>query len=411
VDDVNSQSLVYSDNSKRRIAERIVRSSDSSYAYRCKLDVSKYVLASYEKILWRHVVIRFEMEDKGEEQNFYDYCKKLFPLASIYTERSDTAEKYFKHLSMLTEFSNPWIFYCPNNDHPLIASEPYDFKSILSTASTIENCNECSIISIAYSHYTESINIVSRDKKLWGSYSGIYPTKIYEDSSCVAVVLNKFLCDSIQIFRLNSLLELFAKTENFGRVIRLEDTEFYLNENIKHVLIIPKVEICRHFDGYYHNDVWGSIWNSPTPLFIPPGFFEKNIMIRYGYGEYLKGFVNINPAAVNYIFRDKSGADLLCDLEDIPFFWKSRISSVNINEELDKKIAAKGVLKTREAIYDPWQNSIFLNIIQSYIRQIIFPLLFVYQHLRKFIFRMYGHNKFYRLIAILRDKFLMKFIV
>lgn len=409
VDDFESKPKSYYENTKRRKIERAIRDSESSYKYATKLDIAKYTLASYAIINWTHVIIRFETENPADSPLFYDYCKELFPLASIYIERSDTAKKYVMHLEELNKLNDPWVFFSPNNDHPFIAAKKYDFVPILAIAEAIGKNNNDSIVSIAYSHYTESINIVSRDKKLWGTYSNIYPSKIFEDNDCVVIKLNKFLCDSIQIFRLSVLIKIFSETKNNGRVIRLEDTEYYLCKNVKHLLVIPKMEICRHYDGYYHNNVWGSMWNSPSPLFIPVGFFDSKIKIRYGYDDYLIGFVNINPAAPKYIYQDKSGVDLKCLFSEVPCFWRSKINEIIVNSKVDQNAIALGLLNVKSMLYDPWGTSPEINILQSYVRQIIAPLLFLYQYLRVVLYEKYGKNKLYRMMCLLRDKFLNLF--
>ena len=108
----------------------------------------------------------------------------------------------------------------------------------------------------------------------------------------------------------------------------------------KNIVVLPKKEICSHFDGYSHNKGTGCLvpTNLVPPLFIPPGFFDKKIKIAYGYEEYRKGWVNINPLKQMYSFQDtKNGTDLMISLKDIPLFWKKRIKKVDINPKVDLK--------------------------------------------------------------------------
>ena len=55
----------------------------------------------------------------------------------------------------------------------------------------------------------------------------------------------------------------------------------YNNESI---VIVPKSELCRHYDGYLHTySIINDFIKASTcpPLFIPNGFFEKKIKIAY----------------------------------------------------------------------------------------------------------------------------------
>lgn len=90
------------------------------------------------------------------------------------------------------------------------------------------------------------------------------------------------------------------------------------------------------------------------PLFIPAGFFEKKIKIRYGYSDYKKGWVNINPLIEKYSFEDSSGADLKILLEEIPLFWKKRISCLDINKNIDCKKLEEARKKILDKIKNPF---------------------------------------------------------
>jgi len=74
------------------------------------------------------------------------------------------------------------------------------------------------------------------------------------------------------------------------------------------------------------------------PLFIPKGFFNNKIKIRYGYDNYKEGWVNINPTKEKYSFRDNlNGTDLKIGLENIPLFWKKRIKKIDKNKNINQE--------------------------------------------------------------------------
>jgi hypothetical protein len=191
--------------------ERLIRDACYSYRFQSKLTVCKYVIASYSYINWDDVVIRFECEDQNDVHNFESFCRSTFPNAKIETSRSDNAVKYAEALLKLKSYGDPWIFFSPNNDHPFIGSVNY-IDRYLELATEMENKFPEYVVSILYSHFTESMNINSPSKRLWGDYRLVFPKMAFEDDFALVLEMNKFCCDSIEIFRLDTLLDIFTKT-------------------------------------------------------------------------------------------------------------------------------------------------------------------------------------------------------
>ena len=104
------------------------------------------------------------------------------------------------------------------------------------------------------------------------------------------------------------------------------------NEEIYTKVIVPTVELGRHYDGYGFNEVDHRVCPS---LVIPPGFFEKNIVIRYGFDDRDPNCVNINPLSNLFIIDPINGTDFKFTLDDIPLFWKSRIKEIQIADNID----------------------------------------------------------------------------
>jgi hypothetical protein len=136
-------------------------------------------------------------------------------------------------------------------------------------------------------------------------------------------------------------------------------------------MIIPLKEICRHFDGYQH--VQPIITNNQCPAIdIPPGFFENNIKIRYGYDDYKEGWVNINPKNDYYYAHNTSGTDYKFTLEDFPLVWKSRISVVDSHTDINEEEMIQYRLKSiMEMVYtsDSFQidDSVVSKILGQYL--------------------------------------------
>ncbi len=340
-------------NKDRFFLEHSIRVKKNSYRYRSKLDITRYTLQSYSKINWKSVVIRIECENP-EHEFIFDEVKELFPKAKIERTRSDSALKYFNALDNAKIPDDDWVFFSPNNDHPFI-SDPERLGDLLIYAEEIRHKFSSGILSILYSHYTDGNNLYSPLRHEWGSYADSFCRLIDESAIARTVVPVKSLIDSVQIFKMSTLKYIYKNTKNSGRLIRNEETEFYLSKDTKHTLILPKWEICRHYDSYMH------ILDFVPPLFIPDGFFDKKIKVRYGYADYKEGWVNVNPIKDKYIYQEPSGVDLRCLLEDLPWFWRDRISEININRNFNPPL--KSQISYYEDIKNPWRKIHTLHIL------------------------------------------------
>lgn len=323
--------------SLRRTALENQARSNYSYRHQSKLDITKYTLASYSVLPWKKVIIRYEIDDGKRSLDFETYCKDLFPLCIIENERSDTAKKYCDAITKYCDDSD-LVFFSADNDQTYISPKEFP-QNLLTIINKLSSVHTSSSVSLVYSHFTECVNSVSHQHMLWGTYSGLTFKKVYEDGICIAVKPNKFIGDSMYILKAKALKEIFSKAPNRGRVVRMEDTGLNLSRQIEQILIWPKEELCRHYDSAFHRVRTGQTKDPwiQQPLFIPDGFFEKNIRIRYGYDDNQDGFVSINPL-FNSTCTSKLGyPELNILLEDLPLFWKGRISEVDTNIEMRDK--------------------------------------------------------------------------
>lgn len=301
---------------------RSIRMTSTVYRHVNKIDVVKYTLLSYTVVPWDEMIIRVVCEDEDDHADFFEFARRHLPTAKIVNERSATAAEYVKSLTPLKRFGDPWVFFSPNNDHPYIG-QPNSFGPLLELAEDLEPLYPSHMIAILFSHFTESQNTVMPDQHDWAWYGGNIATIIGETTLAHVVQSSKFCCDSNRVYRLSALLTQFSNATHTGRCIRLEETGFYLTQAYHDLLICPKEELCRHFDGY------GMFLNTTPPLFVPYGFFESDIKIRYGYPDRKEDCVNVNPYE-QYSYLG-GVADLRCLLTELPAFWKDRITSVDIN--------------------------------------------------------------------------------
>jgi len=336
-----------------------LRSRSKIYAMPSKIDVTLYTLASYALYPWSGVLIKYELEDKTQNERFEREVRKLFPKAVIIGERSDSQKKYQETYRLLEKMGDEWVFYAGNNDHPFVCADLSIIDKCLAKAEEMRQATP--YVSVWYSHIHEGAGLIEgknfqklmpkimKDKKI-----------IYEDADLV-VCRNDGNGDFNSIIIVNmKLFEHWFFSKDFGskRIRRVDD----IGDDMKtdgQVMIYPKKQICDHFDGYsYLNSRIGFDFSSIVPpQFLPPGFFESRIKIAFGFDEYREGWVNINPAARKYSFEAKNGTDLKIGLRNLPLFWKGKVEKTDINPNIDyEKVETLGNENYRKICY-PWPKS------------------------------------------------------
>jgi len=369
---------------KLRKIENSVRTKSSAYKFHTRLDVAKYTLASYASYSWSSVVIKYELQDPSLTQEFDNYIYELFPNAIVFHKRSDCQEEYAKSIKILEDLSDEWIFYAPNNDHVLINNDEHYISELIRIANQFKSAYN-NKISIVYSHFSESICSIKNGHLINRVYD--YNTKfVNEFENCFVNYFSTGKLDSIQILHIDLMKTWFLDT-NF-RKKRLIRAECLLPDITPpgQIVITPKKELCKHYDGYMHTIYSGSlIYLSPEkipPMFIPDGFFTSTIKIIYGNSEYREGWVNINPTKKNYSFHDLStGTDLKINKSSIPNFWKNRISVFETSDNLDNEYCDACFSEELKLLNDPWSEI-------SSLRVKMFTSLYFLRRLRYFFIKL-----------------------
>jgi hypothetical protein len=346
------------------------RSIHPCYRERDKVDIFKYTLLSYSSINWRKIYINFECEDGSRVDEVFKFASSLFPKAIINSKRSSTAKLFFENLSKIGEKNDTWVFFSPNNDHPIVSNKIIDFNEIISKAEKcfqkIKAGNKSIYIEcIGFSHYIEMINSIRWSDPLYG-YNNRFNKIIYEDKRSIVFKPSLPMLDSLSLYRLGDLLKLFSEEVDNKRVVRLEDLDIYSNcINIKQLLYFEKYEICRHYDGYNHTRNYINDYvdfDKCPPLFIPEGIFDgpieiaaENSAIKVGRGSRLGG--------------DKY-FDIYLDSDPIPFFWQQRLTKKSL-EELNK---LDSEWRVKEISFKIQHNSNAMNILNSIKKYIVYLL-------------------------------------
>ena len=341
-----------------------------------KLDILKYSLASYAVAYpWKRVILNLELDPDyislDKQQELKEFVYNEFKNTEIFysSKRNLTQQEWIDTYSLIND---DIIFYQGNHDHVFVDNsidylkELVELKEIYGNSLTISTSHFPESIRSAKSgyidHHENAPKSMPTDYKINDNYISktettldsliIITKEIYRswflegDWSKIQVQLNMFPSGQMEL----------ARTEGTGIIGLGGIKEIMKLSLINQTLVIPFKELFRHFDGYWHQ----SISNSQCPAIdIPPGFFENDIKVRYGYDDYKEGWVNINPKNPNYYAHDKSGTDYKFTLNDIPLAWKSKITVIDSNPNIDEEEMLQYHLKSvLEMVYtNPKYNS------------------------------------------------------
>ena len=307
-----------------------------------KLDVTKYTLSSLAHAYpWSKAIINIELDPNHytpqDSKNIYNFIIEEFSKVKVvFSNKRCTLQKNWQELYY--KINSDLIFYLGNHDHIFMDSSNTCLENLVKISKNYENPT------IITSHYPENIRWA---KSGYIELNEINPRNLNKDFKINDDHLSyKGICiDSLNIISKSLYYKWFfegdwrdqielPRTDGIGGLdlIRIKNSlgiDLPLQD-----IIIPYKEQLRHFDGYVHQRISNNICPS---LSIPDGFFESKIKIRYGYDDYKQGWVNINPKNSNYYAYNKNGADYKLTLEDIPLFWKNRISEIDINNEINEE--------------------------------------------------------------------------
>ncbi len=299
-----------------------------------RLDIFKYSLASLSVIRWTKVIIYCELDTTYQDRRseIDGYIKSLFCEPIIYSFRNEWQPQWQAAMKEVFEMDDDFVLFCCNDDHIFV-----DYESDL--LERIEN----KLIDLSKNHKYVSCYFTHWPEVLRSEMGVVtLADKVIEYGDCFVKFWRNY--DSMQIVNKN-LLHYWWFEHDYGNTW-MPRTDVPRALGGAHTTtpitacIIPYRELARHFDGYSHADI---DINVCPPLFIPDGFFENDIKILYCSDIKKTGFVNVNPLKKNYSTVDPNGADLKCLLEDLPLFWRDRISSIETvkHESKEKLLSAR----------------------------------------------------------------------
>lgn len=344
-----------------------------------KLDILKYSLASYAVAYpWKRVILNLELDpdyislDKKEELKEFVYSE--FKNTEIFysEKRNLNQEEWIKTYELIND---DIIFYQGNHDHIFIDKSSEYLQELIKLKNKYKEN-----LTILTSHFPETIRT---SKCGYINNNELYPSNMSKEYNIeenhiykIDRILDSLIIITKEIFKNWFVEDDWSKIQfpsglfksNKVELTRSEGTGIIGLGEIKNILktsfidqkvVIPFKELFRHFDGYGHQN----ISNSKCPAIdIPPGFFENNIKIRYGYDDYKKGWVNINPKSEYYYADNKLGVDYKFTLENLPLVWKSRISYIDSNHDIDHEEMIQYELKSiLEMIYTNPKYDVYIE--------------------------------------------------
>ncbi len=323
-----------------------------------KFDVFKYTLASYAVIKWTGAIFYIKLDKKfiHRKKELEEFIYELFPNNSIIHDyRLDSYEQWIQAIQLPELSDETWIWFAGNDDHPFIDSSLEKLEHLIKLASEL-SAKQNKYVSIFPTHWSE---VISGKKRFLKVKNKPYHRR-YENASIIEetndyILTTSRICISIQIITKKLLHLWFADPNRCPQDLRRTDG---IGAPVEQITMIPYRELARHFDAYSHSGVPHEII---PPMFIPSGFFEKQIKIQYGGNKRIPDYVFIHPEK-KIISQEMSHKDRqsspLCDsnikYEDIPLFWQDRIAHTQ-KYDISADVIVKNDIKhkIRTACADP----------------------------------------------------------
>lgn len=299
-----------------------------------RFDVTRYCFASMASL--SPIVSKFffnlEMADThaGKEKEMEDWIRSIFPADKIGSISWKRVNWYNEHLEIRKEFDS-----VDDNTIYWATCEDYMFTdnnlNLIKEADDLVKNDPYPYTLLFPCHYPE---------QLARAISSLH--EITSNKNFVAVMCRETIPG---IFKKSSFYELLdnCHAEKPGRLMYCPENCILAEGGgvIGNDLLVfkgntklwsPTKELFRHYDGYNHV----SIDPGKCPrLTIPNNFFEKNMVIKYGFNDRDPFSININPFK-ELVTVDPNGADYNHWLPDeLPLFWKPYIKEIIINEDLN----------------------------------------------------------------------------
>lgn len=291
-----------------------------------RFDIARYSFASYAPLepLVSKFIFNLEMADghAGQEAEMEAWLKSIFPEDKLIMRwyRCNHPSQWHDMQKLMDEIGDPIVYPAGNEDHIFMDS---NINTMVIGLELLKNAPSPNVV-IGVSHYPEGIR---------ASY--YYNREQSPQHNYVSLISGNN--DSIRVMRREFLDWYIAQIKDPNMfVFRTEQWNSITLPN--NLILVPTKEQFRHFDGYAHVKVSPDV---APPLEIPPGFFEKSMVIKYGFDKRDPNCVNINPMTKHLYAADPNGTDYKFTLDDIPAFWKPYIKEIIVADNVDHQAMAQ----------------------------------------------------------------------
>jgi len=283
-----------------------------------RFDIARYSFASMAPLepLVSKFIFNLEMADghAGQEKEMEAWLRSVLPEDKLimHWHRCDSYSQWREKQQEFEAIGDPFIFMGGNEDHVFVDNNIDIFEKFESTLAA-----DTSIFATALTtHYPECIRASYVLGGTWNSPFVKYVTANNDSNRIIKKELFDWYLEQVR-----DPNKFMFRTEHWNDIVVPDNNAYTATK-----------EQFRHIDGYAHVGIKA---DQAPPLEIPPGYFENNIKIRYGFNDHQADCVNINPLSATLYAEDGKGADYRFCLEDIPAFWNSRISEIVTNPQAD----------------------------------------------------------------------------
>ncbi len=289
-----------------------------------RFDVFRYMLASLEVIPFSRVYIYYRLDSEYESRydEMDDYIRSLFPAAYIRRGRNEFLPQWRESVEMIKaeNSADELVWYLGNDDHVFVDKDIDYLERLLSKLRELSR--RYGYASLLFSHWSQIFG------QVYLSQLNQPGQPLLEDTDEYAVLAMRE-SGSLLVMSM-PVLEDFWLKRNLGTQLHFRADGIPSPEM---AMLWPKRELLRHYDAYSHQGL--DIRTCP-PLRIPDGFFEGDIRINYLSDARMPGFTNVNPLNPAFACTSPSGADYRCALDELPLFWRKRISRIEAPASVDE---------------------------------------------------------------------------
>jgi hypothetical protein len=286
-----------------------------------RFDIFKYCLASRAVMapLVDKYIFYIDLAEFGpRQQELQAYMETIFPVdkLEVHWHRIERTRTWREVTAQFTS-DNQLIWYEGNDDHIFI---DYDLDMINAAQDVIRADPDPNAV-MYYSHWPEQMRM---SLKLNG--------ELTSDGNFIKYQFDTV--DSLLLMKSGRFKRYWLETDcGEDNMYRSDSLGWQYGLKIPGTVYAPTRELIRHYDGYSHvGKLLGTI---APPLYIPAGFFEKNMQVCVGYPNRKDGWQNLYSAAERLYSIDPHGAEARWTEDDIPLFWYPHISELDINPKQD----------------------------------------------------------------------------